>query len=57
MGMFLASVPEDLKDPKTKQEIHHQDEYTKVLGVEWNMVSDCFCPVLSMFEVREPLTK
>ena len=54
----LASIPEDLKDHGTKQEIHHQDKYTKVLGVEWNVVSDCFCPVISISEINEePLTK
>ena len=40
-----------------RQEIHHQDEYTKVLGVEWNVVPDCFRPVISSSEVSEPLTK
>ena len=30
----LASIPENLKDMKGKQEICHKDEYTKVLGVE-----------------------
>ena len=53
----LASVPEDLRDTGLKQEIHHPDEYTKVLGVEWNMVSDCFRPVIASSEGREPLTK
>ena len=54
----LASIPEDLRENKTKQEIHHQDEYTKVLGVEWNAVADCFRPVISTSEINEePLTK
>ena len=54
----LASIPEDLKDHRRKQEIHNQDEYTKVLGVEWNVVSDCFRPVISTSEINEePLTK
>ena len=53
----LASIPDELKDRETKQEIHHQDEYTKVLGVEWNVVSDCFRPVISTCEVNGPLTK
>ena len=30
----LASISEDLKDNKAMQEIHLQDEYTKVLGVK-----------------------
>ena len=54
----LTSIPEDLRDNKTKQEIHHQEGYTKVLGVEWNVVSDCFRPVICTSEVNEePLTK
>ena len=53
----LASIPEDLKDVKGKQEIHSMDEYTKVLGVEWNMVSDSFRPVISCSKETEPLTK
>ena len=53
----LASISEDLKDVGTKQEIHQQDEYTKVLGVEWNVVLDCFRPVIASSEDREPLTK
>ena len=53
----LASIPEDLRDRETKQVIHHRDEYIKDLGVEWNVVSDCFHPVISQSEVKEPLTK
>ena len=53
----LAIMSEELKDKETKQEIHHQDEHTKVLGVEWNVVSDCFRPVISMSNITEPLTK
>ena len=33
----MASIPENLKGVKGKQEICLKDEYTKVLGVEWNM--------------------
>ena len=46
----LASIPENLKDMKRKQEICHKDEYTKVLGVEWNVVSDSFLPVISCYK-------
>ena len=53
----LASIPEDLRDREMKQVIHHQDEYTKVLGVVWNVVTDCFRPVISPSEVKEQLTK
>ena len=41
-GEVLASIPEVMKDIKGEQEICYKDEYTKVLGVEWNMVSDSF---------------
>ena len=43
----LAIIPEELRDVKGKQEIRHKDKYTKVLGVEWNMVTDCFRPEIS----------
>ena len=56
-GDVLVNIPEHLKDLKTRQEIYHQDKYTKVLGVEWNMVSDCFHCLISCSEVGEPLTK
>ena len=32
----MASIPEKLKDMNGKQEVCQKDEYTKVLGVEWN---------------------
>ena len=38
----FASIPEDLRYPRIKQEISYQNEYTKVLWVEWNVLSDCF---------------
>ena len=53
----LNSIPQDYRDSKVSQEIHCQDEYTKVLGMEWNKVSDCFRPLVPMFEVDETLTK
>ena len=56
-GDVLSSIPEDLRDPKMKQEISYQDQYTKVLGVEWNVALDCFRPLISSFEVNKPLTK
>ena len=53
----MASIQKNLRDSKTRQEISYQDEYTKVLGVKWNVVSDCFHPVISSFKVDTPLTK
>ena len=44
-------------DPKTRHEISYLDEYTTVLGVEWNMVLDCFLPLVSLFKVDASLTK
>lgn len=52
-----ASIPESLKDIKRKQEICRKDEYTKILGVEWNVVSDSFCLVISCYKESESLTK
>ena len=53
----LASIPEELRDVNGKQEICHKDEYTKVLGVEWNMVTDSFRPEISCYKDNELLTK
>ena len=53
----LASIPEAIKELKGEQEICYKDEYTEVLGVEWNMVSDSFCPVISCYGNDKPLTK
>ena len=50
----LANIPENLKDRRTKQEIH-QDEYNNVLGVEWNVVSDCFRLVISTSGINKKL--
>ena len=54
---MLASIPEDLTDPKTTQEIVLENDYTKVLGVEWNTVTDCFRPMISSPSIRTVLTK
>ena len=53
----LATIPEELRDVKGKQKIHHNHEYTKVLGVEWNIVTNSFRPVISCYKDNEPLTK
>ena len=38
----LSTIPSDLVDPKTMQELMYKDDYTKILGVEWNAASDNF---------------
>ena len=53
----LSSIPEELVDPTTTQEIMLEDDYTKVLGVEWNAIIDCFRPLISLPELQTPLTK
>ena len=53
----LASIPKDLIDPKRTQEIKIQNDYTKVLGVQWNAESDCFRPTISLPAEETPLTK
>ena len=53
----LVSIPEEMKDVKGKQEVRYKDEYTKVFGVQWNMVSGSFRPVISCYQDNKPLTK
>ena len=53
----LASIPEEMKDIKGEQEICYKDKYTKLLGVEWNLVFGSFCPVISYYGDDKPLTK
>ena len=54
MRKWKSSNEEALnRDSKVSQEIHCQEEYAKVLGMEWNMVSDCFHPMVPMFKVDE----
>ena len=53
----LSTIPPDLIDSNTTQELKYEDKYTKILGVEWNAASDCFRPTVSLPEIRMPLTK
>ena len=53
----MTSIPDDLKDMQRRQGIHHKDEYTNVLGVEWDLVSDSFRHVISCYKDSKPLTK
>ena len=53
----LAKLSEDLVDPKPTQEIKVQNDFTKVLGVEWNAQSDCFRPMISLPEQETLLSK
>ena len=54
---MLNSIPQSYRDSNESQKIHYQEEYTKVLGMEWNMVSDCFRPMVPEFKLNETLTK
>ena len=56
-GEVLNSIPQSYRGSNESQEIHYQEEYTKVLGMEWNMVSDCFRPMVPEFKLDETLTK
>ena len=53
----LNSIPLQLRDGQLKQEIDYDNEFTKVLGVEWNASLDSFRPVISSLPVRKELTK
>ena len=53
----LASIPKNLIDLKTNKEIILEDDYMKVLGVQWNKVSVCFRPIISLPEPKRSLTK
>ena len=56
-GKVSPSIPENLIDPKTTQETLLEKDYTKILGVEWNAVTDCFQPMISLPSLRTPSTK
>jgi len=53
----LSTIPSDLVDPMTTQELKYEDDYTKILGVEWNAASDNFRSIISLPEIKTPLTK
>ena len=38
----LRSIPEDLRNSREVQTISETDEYTKTLGIEWNVSTDQF---------------
>ena len=54
---FSPAYAQDLSDPEGNQNIYYQDEYTKVLGMEWNMALDCFHPMIPTFDFDKTLTK
>ena len=56
-GEVLNIIPQSYRDSNESQEIHYQEEYTKVLGMECNMVLDCFRPMVPEFKLNETLTK
>ena len=52
----LAQIPPQLVDSQSTQAIV-ADQFVKVLGVEWNAISDTFRPVVSSLKSMESLTK
>ena len=55
--LHVSSILGELVDPITTQEIILEDHYTKVLGVKWNAVKDCFRRLISLPELQMSLTK
>ena len=52
----LAQIPRELVDSQSTQSIDI-DQFTKVLGMEWNATLDTFRPVVSSLKQVETLTK
>ena len=53
----LIDVPSHLLDQQPTQEIVYIDTFTKILGVEWDSVSDTFRPMIPSYSPEEELTK
>ena len=53
----MSTIPSDLVDPKPTQELKYEGDYTKILGVEWNAASDDFRRIISLLEIKTPITK
>ena len=43
----LQSIPEELRDVSNVQTISKSNEYTKTLGVKWNVSTNQFCITIS----------
>ena len=54
--MVLAQIPRELVDSQSTQSLDI-DQYTKVLGMEWNATSDTFRRVVSSLKQVKTLTK
>ena len=53
----LDKVPDHLKDEETDQEIVEDEQFTKVLGMEWNSNIDAIRPLICSIPSDKPLTK
>ena len=55
--LVLQSIPEDLRDSREIHPISETDEYTKTLGLEWNVTMDQFHLTVSNLPPIENVTK
>ena len=55
--LVLQSIPEDLRDSREIHPISETDEYTKTLGLEWNVTMDRFHLTVSNLPPIENVTK
>ena len=53
----LRSIPEDLRDSREVQTISETNEYTKTLGVEWNVSTDQFRLTIANLPSSDEVTK
>lgn len=53
----LQQIPPELHDPKPTHSISESDGYTKALGLEWNVASDCFRLTVPEWPSVENITK
>ena len=55
--LVLQNIPEDLRDSREVHPISETNEYTKTLGLEWNVTTDQFRLTISNPPPSENLTK
>ena len=53
----LQHLPQELRDGHSTQQLPNPDEYTKTLGLEWNMSSDHFRLTVAPLPPMEHITK
>ena len=53
----LEEIPEELRDPNCIQTISEVNEYTKTLGIEWNVSTDEFRLTITEFLPNTTMTK